>query len=291
MIAAERPSDPRSVVVALPRDWAPSAAWAKAMLTLDHVAPWLVPTDLADLTVSPGDAPARRLGPYPEAAQQAEVSQRQLRPVAQTFTRLQRFGQILTSPEAYLPSFTAALRRAQSAAWRAHPADGQVYADKVAAALLFETHKVRILPRGQVTLSSRTGGIPLAVRNGLTQDVRITVQLTSIPAFRLDAQSSEVQTLRAGSTASVEVPASATADGRIQVVARLTTPAGDPFGGTVAFDLRATGYGEVARLVAGVLVVLLGLAVIVRVVRRIRAGAAAADAAAADIIAEEAEHR
>ena len=114
---------------------------------------------------------------------------------------------------------------------------------------------------------------------------------TSIPAFRLDAQPSEVQTLRAGSTASVEVPASATADGRIQVVARLTTPAGDPFGGTVAFDLRATGYGEVARLVAGVLVVLLGLAVIVRVVRRIRAGAAAADAAAADIIAEEAEHR
>ena len=48
---------------------------------------------------------------------------------------------------------------------------------------------------------------------------------------------------------------------------------------------------EVARLVAGVLVVLLGLAVIVRVVRRIRAGAAASDAAAADIIAEEAEHR
>jgi hypothetical protein len=291
MIAAERPSDPRSVVVALPRDWAPSAAWARAMLTLDHVAPWLVPTDLTDLTANPGDAPARRLGPYPQAAQQAEVSQRQLRPVAQTFTRLQRFGQILTSPEAYLPSFTAALRRAQSAAWRAHPADGQVYADKVAAALLFETHKVRILPRGQVTLSSRTGGIPLAVRNGLTQDVRVTVQLTSVPAFRLDAQPSEVQTLRAGSTASVEVPASATADGRIQVVARLTTPAGDPFGGAVAFDLRATGYGEVARLVAGVLVVLLGLAVIVRVVRRIRAGAAAADAAAADIIAEEAEHR
>ena len=160
MIAAERPSDPRSVVVALPRDWAPSAAWARAMLTLDHVAPWLVPTDLTDLTASPGDAPARRLGPYPQAAQQAEVSQRQLRPVAQTFTRLQRFGQILTSPEAYLPSFTAALRRAQSAAWRAHPADGQVYADKVAAALLVETHKVRILPRGQVTLSSRTGRHP-----------------------------------------------------------------------------------------------------------------------------------
>ncbi len=291
MIAAERPSDPRSVVVALPRGWAPSAAWAKAMLTLDHVAPWIVPTDLTDLTATPGDAPTRRLGPYPAAAQAAEVSPQQLRPVAQTFTRLQRFGQILTNPSAYLPSYTAALRRAQSAAWRQHPVDGQAYADKVAASLLAEIRKVRILPRGQVTLSSRTGGIPLAVRNGLTQDVRVSVQLTSTPAFRLDAEPSDVQTVRAGSTASVEVPASATADGRIPVVARLVTPAGQLYGGGVAFSLRATGYGEVARLVAGALVVLLGLAVIVRVVRRIRAGAAAADAAAADIIAEEAEHR
>jgi hypothetical protein len=166
-----------------------------------------------------------------------------------------------------------------------------VYADKIAASLLVETHKVRILPRGQVTLSSRTGGIPLAIRNGLGQDVRVSVQLTSIPAFRLDAEPSAVQTVRAGTTASVEVPASATADGRIPVTARLTTPSGAPFGGGVAFELRATGYGEVARLVAGVLVVLLGVAVIVRIVRRIRAGAAAADAAAADIIAEEAEHR
>ena len=239
----------------------------------------------------PRRRPARRLGAYPESALQAEVSQQQLRPVAQTFSRLRRFGQILTNPDAFVPSYTAALRRAQSAAWREHPADGQAYADKVSAALLVETHKVRILPRGQVTLSSRTGGIPLAVRNGLTQDVRVSIQLTSIPAFRLDAQPSEVQTIRAGSTASVEVPASATADGRIPVTARLTTPAGEPFGGAVSFELRATGYGEVARLVAGVLVVLLGLAVIVRVVRRIRAGAAAADAAAADIIAEEAEHR
>ena len=131
MIAAERPSDPRSVVVALPRGWAPSAAWAKAMLTLDHVAPWIVPTDLTDLTTIPGDAPARRLGAYPESALQAEVSQQQLRPVAQTFSRLRRFGQILTNPDAFVPSFTAALRRAQSAAWREHPADGQAYADKV----------------------------------------------------------------------------------------------------------------------------------------------------------------
>jgi hypothetical protein len=261
------------------------------MLTLDHVGPWISTTDLADLTADPGDAPTRRLGRYPESAQQAEVSQQQLRPVAQTFTRLHHFGDILTRPDEYLPSYTAALRRAQSAAWREHRADGQAYADQVAVSLLAETHKVHILPRGQVTLSSRTGGIPLAVRNGLTQDVRVAVQLTSTPAFRLDAAPSAVQTVRAGSTASIEVPASATADGRIPVTARLTTPAGEPFGGVVAFDLRATGYGELARLVAGVLVVLLGVAVVVRVVRRIRGGAAAADAAAADIIAEEAEHR
>jgi Family of unknown function (DUF6049) len=288
MVAAERPSDPRSVVIAVPRDWAPSPGWAKVLLTLNRVAPWIVPVHLSALTADPGDAPVRRLVPYPATAAAVEVPASQLRVVRQTSGGLQRFAEILTDPGAYVPAYTTALQRGQSAAWRTDPTGGQAYVRSVANALAGEQRKVRILGRGQVTLSSRSGKIPLTVRNGLAQDIRIGVQLTATPAFRLRMGKDTVSTVEAGRTASVEVPASTSADGRIPVRARLSTPLGEPLGPTVTFDVRATGYGKVARLVAGALVVLLGLSLVVRVFRRIRGGASAADAAARDIMAEEA---
>jgi hypothetical protein len=290
MIAAERPSDPRSVVIALPRNWAPTPAWAHRILTVDRVAPWIVPTDLADLTADPGDGPERRLAIYPSAALAGEVASGQLRVVRQTTTRLRRFAEILTEPAAYVPAYEKALQRAQSAAWREEPAAGQLFAASTAASLADQVRKVRILPRGQVTLSSRTGKVPLSVHNGLDQDVQVRVDLTATPAFRLRMGQQSTSTVPAGRTISVEVPASTSADGRIPVQARLSTPSGEAFGVPVTFQMRATGYGAVARLVAGGLVFLLAIALVVRVVRRIRAGAPDADAAR-DTIAEEAGQR
>jgi len=288
MIAAERPSQPRSVVIALPRDWAPSPGWARVVFSLAKFAPWLQPTTLSALTADPGDAPLRRLAPYPDAAAAAEVPSAQFRIVRTTSGRLDRFQEILTQPAQVVPAYSAALMRAQSAAWQQDPTAGTAYAAGVAASLQEQMAKVRILPRGEVTLSSRTGKVPLAVRNELDQDVRLQVRLTATPAFRLRTGPQEVSTVPAGRAISVEVPASTSADGRIPVTARLVTPSGTPFGQPVSFEVRATGYGAVAQLAAGALVVLLAIALVVRVVRRIRRGAGAA-AAARDVI-EEARH-
>jgi Family of unknown function (DUF6049) len=291
MVAAEKPSNPRSVVIALPRDWAPQPGWARLLLTMDQVAPWIVPVDLTALTADPGAGPVRRLVPYPDGARANEVSADQLKVVRQTSSRLQRFTSILTNPDEYGPAYTAVLQRGESAGWRGDVSGGQAYVQAASDSLLLETRKVQIQPRGEVTLSSRTGRVPLAVHNGLTQDVRVAVDLTATPAFRLRMGKEVVRTVPAGSTSSFEVPASTSTDGRILVAASLSTPGGETFGSPVSFQLRATGYGRWAHAVASVLVVLLGLALIVRVIRRIRAGAAAADAAARDVIAEEAGQR
>ena len=58
MIAAEDPGLARSVVVAPPREWAPSAALASQLLSESETAsaPWLAPDTLAALASSPVSA-------------------------------------------------------------------------------------------------------------------------------------------------------------------------------------------------------------------------------------------
>lgn len=274
MIAAERPSDPRSVVVSPPRRWAASPDWARAVA--DASAPWLIPVTLQALQSDPGDAPPATTTGYPPEARAAEVSPTQLATVASDRAQLDRFSAAVADPEAFMADFDPALLTAQSTAWRGKGrAAGRAYTATLTAAVNKDVTSVRLLPRGQVTLSSRTGIIPLAVQNTLDQDVHVRVRVVSTPAVRLRSQPTEVITIPAGRTASVDVAAEATADATFPVLAVLLTDEGASLGDPVTFTVRATGYGQVARVVVGGALVLLAVAVALRVARRIRVARAA----------------
>ncbi len=269
MIAAERPSDPRSVIGAPPRRWKAPADWAAAVA--DLTAPWIAPVTVDQLAREPGDSPPRILGPYPPAARAAEVSQRQLRTVATDVQRLKQFAPAVADPEAFLAGYSSSVLSTQSTAWRSKGRAGRAYTSVLTKDVTDTVTSVRLLERGQVTLSSRAGIIPLAVENGLDQDVQIRVKLVSSPSVRLRSPPSALVTVPAGRTASVDVPAVATADATFPVVATLITDQGGALGEPVTFTVRATGYGQVARVVVGGALVLLAFAVVLRVARRIRA--------------------
>ncbi len=269
MVAAERPNDPRSLVVTPPRRWNPPTAWALAVRGFQ--APWLKPVTLAELEADPGDAPPATPKPYSDAAKAAEVSPAQLAAVTDARTRLTRFSAVVADPAAFLATYDPALLSAQSLAWRGKGrAAGRTYTAELTNDVRATVTAVRLKPRGSVTLSSRAGIIPLAVQNSLDQEVRVRVRVTSTPAVRLQSAATEVITIPAGRTASVDVAAEATADATFPVVAVLLTEAGEPFGKPVTFTVRATGYGQVARIVVGSALILLAATVVMRVARRIR---------------------
>ncbi len=270
MIAAERPGDPRSVFAAPPRRWVVTPEWAQAVAGLS--GPWLDPVTLDVLAGAPGDAPARATLPYSPEARAAQVSAAQLAAVKTDRERLTRFAPAVVEPEPFLAAYQPALLSAQSTAWRGDgAAAGASFTSALSQAVTDDVTSVVLLPRGQVTLSSRTGIIPLAVQNGLDRDVRVRVSVEATPSVRLRSEPTDVLTIPAGRTASVDVPAEATVDGAFTVVATLTTADGDTLGQPVDFVVRATGYGKVARIVVGGALILLAVLVLLRVARRIRA--------------------
>ncbi len=273
LIAAERPSDPRGIAVAPQRRWNTSPAWITTVLGLQ--APWLTTETFVDLAAAPSDAPDRTTSPYPKVDRRAEVSASQLASVVNDRARIAAFAPALADPETFASSYEPALLSAQSTAWRTKGRTaGRAYTANLSRAVAADVTSVRLLERGQVTLSSNTGVIPLAVHNDLDQDVTIRVSLRSIPSVRLTSQPSELITVPAGRTATVNVTAEAAANARFPVVATLLSAAGQPLGDSVEFTVRATGYGQVARIVVGGALVLLAIAVVVRVARRIKAARA-----------------
>ena len=185
MIAAERPGDPRSVFAAPPRRWAVTPEWAQAVAGLS--APWLDPVTLDVLAGAPGDAPARATLPYSAGGARRAGLRRPARccedgPGAGST----RFAPAVVEPEPFLAAYQPALLSAQSTAWRGDgAAAGASFTSALSQAVTDDVTSVVLLPRGQVTLSSRTGIIPLAVQNGLDRDVRVRVSVEATPSVRL----------------------------------------------------------------------------------------------------------
>ena len=126
-----------------------------------------------------------------------------------------------------------------------------------------------------LTLAARSGKIPVTVENGLDQAVTMQLSVAADPAVRLTLTQPARQRIPAGESRTFEVPAEATTNGNVQLVVRLLTPDGKPYGSAVSFPVQITGFGAVAQIVVGGAFVLLAATLVFRVVRAIRRGRAA----------------
>lgn len=274
LITVEQPSVSRSVLVAPPRRWAPSSAWASALLQESRQVPWLRPASLTDLRATSGP---RSRGPlaYPAAAQQAELpgsvftASGGIRSIS---TDLNLFRSILTNPVAAgVPALDRALLRCESSAWRVDPAAGRALRKATREALTASVAKVRITTSGTVSLASKKSTIPISVANGLNQPVRIQVAVDS-RAAQLIAEDTGVQVIAGGHQIQLSVGLQAPGSGVFPITASLQTPEGQPYGVPVDLRVYSSRYGTLAlAITAGAFAVLAGIAG-VRLGRRLFAG-------------------
>jgi hypothetical protein len=272
MIALERPTDLRDVVVTPPRTWEPPVRdFAAQLLEQSASAPWVQAVGLDTVLGDEPSATPRSRAPGGRGVLPAD----HVRRVLDAKRLLQRVRAILTDPKrapAELADLDDALLRAVSAEWSGDP-HGQRLTDTVTATVRTQLGRLRVVAGGTVVMTGRSGKIPLTFQNDLGQAVRVKVRLDSGHRLELDSNTAyergrEVVIPPGASTLVIE--GRATTGGRFPLKVDLRTPDGAPLGTGTTVYVRSTAYGVVALAVTGAAFGLLLVASATRLLRRRR---------------------
>jgi hypothetical protein len=272
MVTAERPFDGRAVVVAPPRYWQPEVTATRSLLSALGSVPWIQPQSVQQLRAQATPGVSRRTPSYPTVVARREVSAVQLDQVRIGRYDLRALTSVLTQPQPLADQLERGLLRAESTAWREHAVAGTAFARSVSAVIAKAQAGVHIVPSGPVTLTSRSGQIPITVANTLNQAVTVRLDVAAVPSVRMTLSQPGLITVAAGRRETVEVNAVAAANGRLVVQTRLVAPDGQAYGPVVGFPVQATGIGQVAQWIVGGALVLLTVALTFRIGRAIRRG-------------------
>ncbi|MQY12658.1 hypothetical protein SRB5_27940 [Streptomyces sp. RB5] len=281
MITLQAPNRQRSVVVAPQRT--PSAAQAQTMATALRGLSnqyWVTSQDLAGALEAKPDPRARRTvpsaGSYPRKLRAQELRPETFVGIRDTQQDLENFRVILTEPVRVIAPIGNAIKRELSNQWRGDPDGARAYRDDVRHELSQLTGSVTLIDKSDLTLSGRTGVIPVTVQNNLVQDVKgLKVRLTSSNERRLKISEDQVVSVPGGHSTSVKFETTANASDNFTITAQLYTADDRAFGEEKRFKVEVTSITSTVLLVIGVGILLIVLAGVRMYTQRKRAAAAA----------------
>ncbi len=277
MIAAEAPDSARSIVVAPPQDWSPSAALADQLLSETVTAPWLAPTALGSLARAPDTYAAIQRQPPPSNRDSpGELSRGYLSTVSGIGTRLGVYESMLYHPaHAYLQSLDEALAATESSAWRGGAAaQGLALAGSLSSYLGSEETAVKIIVPLQVPMGGASGLVPVSIQNG--GDKAIAVRLNASAANSPDRPSQltfgtyqNLVTVQPGQAVLVRLPVKSAPIGSTVIQLSLTSANGTPLPyADRSFTVVSTRYGRAILFLIGAAIGVLVLTSVYRAVRQ-----------------------
>lgn len=221
-------------------------------------------------------------GPLKTIADSTRITRNRMRAVSGVISNVDSFRDCLSNADAaiLLGGYASAIQRAQSSAWRARPASGGLYVTRLAVRINTLRAGVRLVqPRNaQYTLASSDAPLYVTVENTLPTPVHIRIKVTpglGVQGFtteRIGVQIIPAANGRAASRKTVKVPAHVERSGRFEITVTLQTPTGDPLGRSVPLRVHSTALGAVALWITGSALIILVLAILMRVIRRLRSG-------------------
>jgi hypothetical protein len=284
MIAAERPGESRTLVVAPGRRTDLLPGLLAATVADSGRLPWLCGVPLADAAA--GTERCARLPDLQEPAPDGPLAvpatsvpgvsalpPTVLRAVAEVRRDSDQFTeQVLTADDEGAKDIRARLLRArgraESTSWRSRPAAGRRMLDLLRDDVAALRSRVTLVGEPAL-LTGREGTVQLVVQNSLDQPVNVGVRLDPTSAARLTSEDTEIQVVPGRNALPVSVRVEARTAGRFTARAGLVDASGQPFGETVELSVRSTQYGRVALAVTGVAAAVLLVAAGVRITRRL----------------------
>jgi hypothetical protein len=281
MIASEAPNLARSLVIAPPADWNPSAGEVAALLSITHNAPWLRPVALAALA-----AQAMTLPSTPLPAKQvsgAELSATYLDHVKQVQASAALFTNLLYQPPArVVATLQAAVTATVSAAWRGSGSPGGWLATAQLGDYLRDSeHQVRIITGRKLFLTGTSGETPVSVRNLLRLPIQVRVVASTPPGSQLTVgRFDSLLVVAGGKTNTVRMPVHSSTIGTSTVQLQLVTEDGLPLTWTAQpLSVEVTRFGRSLLIIIGGALGILVLTSVVRLRRKRKASAAQRGAA------------
>ncbi len=286
-IAAERPGQSRTLLVAPGRraDLLPGVA--AAVMADTGRLPWLCPVSLADAvsgTERCAQLPDLQAAARSENRGTLERRGREDSELAPAY--VERLGNIrlrsdqftdevlIASGEQAKATKARLLRargRAASSAWRDKPAGGRAMLTLLQNDVEGLRSQIRLVSE-PVLLTGSTGTLRLTVENRLDQPVNVGVRLDETSDARLSSEETDVREVPGQQAIQVAVRVEARTSGRFVARARLVDLSGDAFGEPVDLAVRSTQYGRVALGITGaaaaVLLVAAGVRITSRALRR-----------------------
>jgi hypothetical protein len=288
MIVAEAPNAARSLVVAPPRDWDPSAAEVSTLLKLTHSAPWLNPTGLGTLAgetakLRPHALPARQVSgselpdPYLDQVQLLDsdlstYTDLLYQPPAKTLTQLAEAAAVTTS--------VAWRGGGSQAGWRALTELSDYLSDQM--------HMVQILAGKPILLAGTSGTTFVSVQNGMSVPIRVRVYASTAPGSPLsvgsfDTSADSLRIIQPLQTNTVRMPLQSTSIGTTTLQLQLVTENGSPLAGSARpLSVEVTRLGRTLLVIIGAALGVLVLASAVRLRRKRLASGRHADENAGD---------
>ena len=269
MILAEAPNLQRSVVIAPPRHWDPSAAEAGALLSMTYSAPWLHKTDLSSLATAAGRLSAKAKAPAgtPSGALSAGYTDQ----IAAVDASAALYKDLLYQPGPnVLNSVDAAVAATTSAAWRGRGAPaGQQVLNNVRGNLGKKEQAVTIITGKKILLAGTSGTTPVSVQNLLPVAVQVRVVATPSDASQLSVgKFVDLLQVPSKKTGTVRVPLHSSAITTTTMQLQLQTEDGSPLTWTSqSLSVQATRYG---RALLVLIAAALGVLVLTSMARWIR---------------------
>jgi hypothetical protein len=275
MISAEAPfyKSTRTLVIAPPRSWDPSAAEASRVLALTDSAPWLRKVPLSTLASAAGKLTAHKSLPSYSVAHD-ELNSGYLAQVRSADSSLALYEDLISQPSSGLLQTTLneAAIATESAAWRgAGAATGQLALTKLKDYLKYGTHSVRILTSTKLLLAGQSGPASVSVQN--TGQLPVQVRVMAIPESTQVSVGNieEVITVPPGNTRPVRMTVHSTGIGTTVLQLQLETKHGLPMTWTAqSLSVEVTRYGRALLVLIGAALGVLVLASAARWVRRRR---------------------
>jgi hypothetical protein len=270
MIVAEAPSLKRSLVIAPPPRWDPSASEAAKLLSMTYSAPWLTKVDLSSLATAAGNLKSHGSLPLSKPGP-AELGELYLDQVQSVDSSLAVYEDLLYRPDAaLLRTLNAAAVATESSAWRgAGAAGGTTALLKLADYLKYCEGQVQILTGTKLLLAGASGPAPVSVQNTgkLAVQVGITVSVPPNSPLTVD-NLDKLITILPGKTVTLKMTVHSAAIGTSQMQLQLVTEDGSPLGTSHPLSVQATRYGRALLVLIGAALGVLVLTSMARWIRR-----------------------
>jgi hypothetical protein len=253
-IMLERPSQYRAVVAVASPEWNPPPAVAEALMSALAQAPWIRATTpeaiVADL--KPQEDPVRLLSQETVLNNGPDLPSQDYFPAIQQASRaLERYA-ALAPPPTRLGAFSRRLMIAESTDWWRTTAtlrQGREFARAISPAVMREIGRIRAPVSQTITLTSRSGVIPLSVGSALSYPVDVVVRLDSDKLRFPGGNRISIQKLQPPNY-TIRVPAITQASGTFPLRVRILTPDGLPISES-QLTIRSTAYNIVALSITG----------------------------------------